>query len=30
MFAKGEMKRVLFTEADIEKGTEKRYRPGQK
>ena len=30
MFAKGEMKRVVFTEADIEKGTEKRYRPGQK
>jgi acyl-homoserine-lactone acylase len=29
MFAKGEMKRVLFTEADIEKGTIKRYRPGQ-
>jgi acyl-homoserine-lactone acylase len=28
MFARGEMKRVLFTEADIEKGTEKRYRPG--
>ena len=30
MFARGEMKRVLFTEADIEKGTEKRYRPGQR
>lgn len=30
MFAKGEMKRVLFTDADIEKGTEKRYRPGAK
>ena len=29
MFAKGEMKRVLFTEGDIEKGTLKRYRPGQ-
>jgi acyl-homoserine-lactone acylase len=28
MFARGEMKRVLFTEAEIEKGTEKRYRPG--
>ena len=28
MFARGEMKRVLFTDADVEKGTEKRYRPG--
>lgn len=30
MFAKGEMKRVVFTEAEIERGTIKRYRPGQK
>jgi acyl-homoserine-lactone acylase len=30
MFARGELKRVLFTESDIEKGTEKRYRPGQR
>ena len=30
MFARGEMKRVLFTDADIEKGTIKRYRPGVK
>jgi acyl-homoserine-lactone acylase len=28
MFAKGEMKRVLFTEAAIEAGTIRRYRPG--
>jgi acyl-homoserine-lactone acylase len=28
MFAKGEMKRVLFTEADIAAGTVKTYRPG--
>lgn len=28
MFARGEMKRVLFTDADVEKGTIKRYRPG--
>jgi acyl-homoserine-lactone acylase len=28
MFARGEMKRVVFTEAEIEKATEKRYRPG--
>ena len=30
MFARGEMKRVLFTEADIEKGVERRYRAGAK
>jgi acyl-homoserine-lactone acylase len=30
MFAKGEMKRVLFTDADIEKAVERRYRPGIK
>jgi acyl-homoserine-lactone acylase len=30
MFARGEMKRVLFADADVEKGTIKRYRPGQK
>ena len=28
MFARGEMKRVFFTEADIEAGTVRRYRPG--
>jgi acyl-homoserine-lactone acylase len=28
MFARGEMKRVLFTEADIVAGTVRRYRPG--
>ena len=28
MFANGEMKRVVFTDAEIERGTVKRYRPG--
>lgn len=28
MFARGEMKRVLFTEADVVAGTISRYRPG--
>ena len=28
MFARGEMKRVAFTERDIEAQTVKRYRPG--
>ena len=28
MFARGEMKRVLFTESDIAAGTVRRYRPG--
>ncbi|MGH7637328.1 MAG: penicillin acylase family protein [Gemmatimonadaceae bacterium] len=28
MFARGEMKRVLFTEADVAAGTVRRYRPG--
>lgn len=28
LFAKGEMKRVLFTAADVDGATEKRYRPG--
>jgi hypothetical protein len=28
MFAKGEMKRVVFLPKDIEAGTIKRYRPG--
>jgi acyl-homoserine-lactone acylase len=28
MFARGEMKRVAFTEADIEAATVRRYRPG--
>ena len=28
MFARGEMKRVLFTDKDIEAGTIRRYRPG--
>jgi acyl-homoserine-lactone acylase len=30
LFARGEMKRVLFSDAEIQKGTEKRYRPGVK
>jgi acyl-homoserine-lactone acylase len=29
MFARGEMKKVLFTEADIAAATVTRYRPGQ-
>jgi acyl-homoserine-lactone acylase len=29
MFARGELKRVLFTEADITAGTIRRYRPGE-
>lgn len=29
MFARGEMKRVLFSAADVEKGTVRRYRPGR-
>lgn len=29
MFAKGELKKVAFTERDINAGTVKRYRPGQ-
>jgi acyl-homoserine-lactone acylase len=28
MFAKGEMKRVVFLPKDVEAGTVKRYRPG--
>ena len=28
MFARGEMKQVAFTEADIDKQTVRRYRPG--
>ena len=28
MFARGEYKRILFTERDVEAGTERRYRPG--
>jgi hypothetical protein len=28
MFARGEMKRVAFTERDIETQTLRRYRPG--
>ena len=28
MFAKGEMKRVAFTEQDVEAQTVRRYRPG--
>jgi hypothetical protein len=28
MFAKGEMKRVAFTAADVEKATVKKYNPG--
>lgn len=28
MFARGEMKRVLFTEQDIAAGTQRKYRPG--
>ena len=28
MFARGELKRVLFTDADVEAGTVRRYRPG--
>jgi acyl-homoserine-lactone acylase len=30
MFARGEMKRVVFTEADIERETVRRYRPGER
>jgi hypothetical protein len=30
MFAKGEMKRVLFLPKDVEAGVIKRYRPGAK
>jgi acyl-homoserine-lactone acylase len=30
MFAKGEMKRVLFLPKDVEAGAIKRYRPGAK
>jgi acyl-homoserine-lactone acylase len=29
MFAKGEFKKIAFTEADIEAQTVRRYRPGQ-
>jgi hypothetical protein len=29
MFARGEMKRVVFTEADIRRNTVRRYRPGE-
>ena len=29
MFARGELKPVAFTEADIEKSTIRRYRPGR-
>ncbi|HEY2851000.1 MAG TPA: penicillin acylase family protein, partial [Gemmatimonadaceae bacterium] len=28
MFAKGELKRVLFTASDVDAGTERRYHPG--
>jgi hypothetical protein len=28
MFARGEMKRVAFTEKDVEAQTIRRYRPG--
>ncbi len=28
MFARGEMKRVVFTEADVRRETVRRYRPG--
>ena len=28
MFARGEMKRVAFTAADVETQTVRRYRPG--
>jgi hypothetical protein len=28
MFVKGEFKRVLFTEKDVEAGVERRYHPG--
>ena len=28
MFARGEMKKVLFTDADVAAGTVRRYRPG--
>jgi hypothetical protein len=28
MFARGEMKRVAFTERDVEAQTTRRYRPG--
>jgi acyl-homoserine-lactone acylase len=30
MFARGEMKRVVFTEADVERETVRRYRPGER
>jgi acyl-homoserine-lactone acylase len=30
MFARGEMKRVVFTEADIRRATVRRYRPGER
>lgn len=29
MFARNEMKRVLFTRAEVEKGTVRKYRPGE-
>jgi acyl-homoserine-lactone acylase len=29
MFARGEMKRVAFTEADIKRNTVRHYRPGE-
>jgi hypothetical protein len=28
MFARGEMKKVAFTEKDVDAGAVKRYRPG--
>jgi acyl-homoserine-lactone acylase len=30
MFARGEMKRVVFTEADIKRNTVRHYRPGER
>jgi hypothetical protein len=29
MFARGEMKRAVFTEADIKRNTVRHYRPGE-
>jgi hypothetical protein len=30
MFAKGEMKKVAFTEKDVDREAVKRYRPGER
>jgi acyl-homoserine-lactone acylase len=30
MFARGEMRRVVFTEADIKRETVRHYRPGER